>query len=257
MLLAFDIGNTHLTLGLYDGERLAHQWRLETVPTRTDDEYGLVTRQLLHDAALSPIHVTDAIVASVVPALTTTITSMCRRVFGKAPMVVGPGLKTGMSILYNPPQDVGADRIVNALAAYHRCRSACIVVDFGTATTFDSITAKGEYAGGAIATGIQTSMNALFQNAAKLPRVSIERPAHVVGKSTVESIQSGLYYGYAALVDGLVRQMKDEMKADPIRVIGTGGLAAVMARDARMIDEVDETLTLDGLRLVYALNSPG
>lgn len=257
MLLAFDIGNTNLSLGLYDGERLAHQWRLETVPSRTDDEYGLLILQLLSRARLTPDGVDGVIVASVVPLLTTTITSMVRRVFGREPMVVGPGLRTGIPVLYNPPKDVGADRIVNALAAYHRFRCACIVVDFGTATTFDSITAKGEYAGGAIATGIQISMTALFQNAAKLPKVDIERPAHVVGKSTVESIQSGLYFGYASMVDGLVTRIKAEMNVDPIRVVATGGLAPVIARDARSIEDVDETLTLEGLRLVYALNAPG
>ena len=256
MLLAFDIGNTNLSLGVYDLDQLTHQWRLETVPTRTDDEYALLLEQLLARATLSVGDVHGVIIASVVPALTATVASMCRRVFGRDPMVIGPGLRTGIPILYNPPKDVGADRIVNAVAAYHRFQCACIVVDFGTATTFDSVTAKGEYAGGAIATGVQISMNALFRNAAKLPKVEIERPAHVVGKSTVESIQSGLYFGYASMVDGLVRRIKDEMKADPIRVVATGGLAPVIARDATSIEVVDETLTLEGLRLVYALNSP-
>ena len=255
MLLAFDIGNTNLTLGLYEGEQLIHQWRLETVPTRTDDEYSLLVRQLLEGASIPPSGVTGVIVASVVPALTATVTAMATTMFGRAPMVIGPGLRTGIPILYNPPKDVGADRIVNAVAAFHRYRCACIVVDFGTATTFDSITARGEYAGGAIAAGIQISMTALFRNAAKLPKVDIERPAHVVGKSTVESIQSGLYFGYVSLVDGLVNRMKAEMNTTPIRVIGTGGLAPKIARDAHTIEEVDETLTLDGLRLVYALNS--
>ena len=254
MLFAFDIGNTNLTLGLYDGDRLNHQWRLETVPTRTADEYSLLVRQLLNGADLTADDIDDVIVASVVPALTSTITAMTRRIFGRAPMVVGPGLRTGVPIRYNPPKDVGADRLVNALAAYHRCQCACIIVDFGTATTFDSVSPRGEYAGGAIATGIQISMNALFQNAAKLPKVDIERPPNVVGRSTVESIQSGLYYGYASLVDGLVQRMRAEMATDPIRVIATGELAPIIAQDARSIDEVDETLTLEGLRLIYALN---
>ena len=257
MLLAFDIGNTNLNLGLYESDQLIHRWRLETVPTRTDDEYGLLLLQLLNGAGLDPANITGVIIASVVPALTATVTSMSRRVFGQSPMIVGPGLKTGVPILYNPPKDVGADRIVNAVAAYHRFRCACIVVDFGTATTFDSITARGEYAGGAIAAGIQISMAALFHNAAKLPKVDIDRPDHVVGKSTVESIQSGLYFGYVALVDGLVARIKAEMKADPIRVVATGGLAPIIAQDTLAIDDVDETLTLEGLRLVYTLNSPG
>ena len=255
MLLAFDIGNTNLTLGLYDGDRLAHQWRLQTVPSRTDDEYGLLIRQLIQSVDLDESRITGVIIASVVPALTATVSLMARRVLGGEPMVVGPGLKTGIPILYNPPKDVGADRIVNAVAAYNRYRCACIVVDFGTATTFDSITARGEYAGGAIAAGIHISMTALFQRAAKLPKVDIERPNHVVGKSTVESIQSGLYYGYASLVDGLVHRIKAEMNTDPIRVIATGGLAPIIAKDATCLEDVDETLTLEGLRLVYALNS--
>lgn len=257
MLLAFDIGNTNLTIGLYEGSRLSRQWRLETVASRTADEYGLLMRQLLDNESLGRSKVEGIIVASVVPALTATIETMCRQVFSLDPMVVGPGLKTGIRILYSPAKDVGADRIVNAVAAYHRFQCACVVVDFGTATTFDSITSRGEYAGGAIAAGIQISMTALFQNAAKLPKVDIQRPAHVVGKSTVESIQSGLYFGYAALVDGLVQRMKTEMKSDPIRVVATGGLAPVIAKEADLIEYVDETLTLDGLRLVYELNSSG
>ncbi|MEL7371489.1 MAG: type III pantothenate kinase [Myxococcota bacterium] len=255
MLLAIDIGNTNLTLGLYDDERLVRQWRLETVPTRTEDEYGLLVHQLLDGPDHAASDVKGVIVASVVPILTATITSMVRRSFGLEAKVIGPGLKTGIPILYNPPKDVGADRIVNAVAAYHRFKCACIVVDFGTATTFDSISAKGEYAGGAIAAGIQISMTALFRNAAKLPKVDITRPTHVVGKSTVESIQSGLYFGYVSLVDGLVERMKAEMNANPIRVIATGGLAPTISEDAKCIETVDETLTLDGLRLVYSLNS--
>ncbi len=257
MLLACDIGNTNFTLGLYAGDRLTHRWRLETVDSRTEDEYGLLIRQLLEAAGLAARDVSAVIIASVVPVLTSTVAAMTQRVFQKNPLVVGPGLKTGVPILYNPPKDVGADRIVNAIAAYHRFRSACIVVDFGTATTFDSISERGEYAGGAIVPGVHISMAALFQYAAKLPRVDIETPAHVVGRSTVESIQSGLYFGTASLVEGLVGRMKAEMKADPIRVVATGGLAPIISRETKIIDAVDETLTLEGLRLVHALNSSG
>lgn len=255
MLLAFDIGNTNLTIGLYEGDRRAHSWRLETVHTRTEDEYGLLVRQLLEGDGVSRSQVRDVIIASVVPAVTRTLEAMCRRLFGEAPMVVGPGIKTGVPILYNPPKDVGADRIVNAVAAYHRFGTACIVVDFGTATTFDSITKKGEYAGGAIAPGINISMAALFSSAAKLPKVDIARPPSVVGKSTVESIQSGVYFGYVALVDGLVHRMRAEMADDPVRVVATGGLAPVLERDSETIEAVDEALTLEGLRLIHALNS--
>lgn len=254
MLLAFDIGNTNLTLGLYDGSTRIHQWRLETVHQRTDDEYGLLVRQLLLGDGLPPSAITATIVASVVPVLTRTIEAMVTRLFGKPPMVVGPGLKTGIPVLYNPPKDVGADRIVNAVAAYARYQRACIVVDFGTATTFDSITEKGEYAGGAIAPGINISMVALFQHAAKLPKVDIARPPSVVGKSTVESIQSGVYFGYCGLVDGLVRRMKAEMKAPNAKVVATGGLAPVLVRDTETIEEVDEGLTLEGLRILYENN---
>ena len=256
MLLALDIGNTNITLGLYEGDRQVHGWRLETVHTRTEDEDGLLVRQLLAGDALTPAAVQGVILASVVPILTGTIQSMCRRLFALEPVVVGPGLKTGVPVLYNPPKDVGADRIVNAVAAFARYRSACIVVDFGTATTFDSITARGEYAGGAIAPGIGISMQALFARAAKLPKVDLARPPSVVGKSTVESIQSGVYFGYVGLVDGLVERMRAEMQDDPVRVIATGGLAPVLVRDSRSIEDVDEALTLEGLRLLYAMNRP-
>lgn len=256
MLLAIDIGNTNLTLGLYQGDRRVHGWRLETVHTRTEDEYALLVRQLLSGDGFEISGVDGVILASVVPALTATMQTMARRLFGREPLVVGPGLKTGVPILYNPPKDVGADRIVNAVAAYARFGTACIVVDFGTATTFDSITSKGEYAGGAIAPGINISMRALFQHAAKLPKVDIARPTTVVGKSTVTSIQSGLFYGYVGLVDGLVQRMRREMAEDPIRVIGTGGLAPVFQQDSETIETVDEGLTLEGLRLIYERNVP-
>ena len=254
MLLAIDIGNTNLTLGLYDGERLVQSWRLETVHSRTADEYGLLFRQLLAHEKIEESAVEATIIASVVPVLTGTIGATVERLFGRQAMVVGPGLKTGIPVLYKPPKDVGADRIVNAVAAYARYRSACIVVDFGTATTFDCVTAKGEYAGGAIAPGINISMSALFRHAAKLPKVDIARPAHVVGQSTVESIQSGVYFGYVALVDGLVRRIRAEMNADPVRVIATGGLAPIFRGDAETIEIVDEGLTLEGLRLLHELN---
>ncbi len=252
MLLALDIGNTNLTLGLYDGESLTDSWRLETVHTRTEDEYALLIRQLLAADAIEVSAIDGIIIASVVPILTHTVRAATERVFGRKAKVIGPGFKTGMVVLYNPPKDVGADRIVNAVAAYERFKSACIVVDFGTATTFDSITAKGEYAGGAIAPGIHSSMAALFERAAKLPKVDFQRPASVIGKSTVESIQSGAFFGYAALVDGLVTRMKAEMGDAEIRVVATGGLAPTIADASETIESVDADLTLEGLRLLYA-----
>jgi type III pantothenate kinase len=254
MLLAVDVGNTNLTLGLYRGDRLERSWRIETVHTRTADEYGLIVRQFVAQAGFDPGGVDKVIIASVVPVLTRVVEQLSERVFGRRAVVVGPGIKTGMPILYDPPKDVGADRIVNGVAAYARFKTACIVVDFGTATTFDSITERGEYAGGAIAPGIAISMEALFRRAAKLPKVDIARPKNVVGRSTVESMQAGIYYGYVALVDGLVRRMRAEMRADPVKVLATGGLASLVAADSETIEQVDEGLTLEGLRLIDEMN---
>lgn len=254
MLLAFDIGNTNLTLGLFDGLTLLESWRLETVHSRTEDEYALLVRQLLDLGQYRPDDIEGIILASVVPVLTPTLHRVCRRLFGREALEVGPGTKTGIAVRYDPPKDVGADRIVNAVAAHARAKSACIVVDFGTATTFDCILPDGTYAGGAIAPGITISMQALFSRAAKLPKVDIGRPERVVGSSTIDSIQSGVYFGYVALVDGLVERMKSEMNADPVTVIATGGLASEIARDARTIHHVDHDLTLDGLRRIYDMN---
>lgn len=257
MLLAVDLGNTNLTLGLFRTEELLESWRLETVPTRTEDEYALMVRQLLEVGGHRPEDVDGLVLASVVPVLTPILAGLSRRLFGVAPVVVGPGTKTGISIRYDPPKDVGADRIVNAVAAYARFREACIVVDFGTATTFDCVLANGAYAGGAITPGIQVSMSALFARAAKLPKVDMVRPPKVVGRTTVESIQAGVYFGYVSLVDGLVARMRAEMQETsdgPVRVIATGGLAPIIARDATSIQTVDEYLTLDGLRRIYLLN---
>jgi type III pantothenate kinase len=262
MLLAFDVGNSNLTLGLYRDESLAEIWRIQTVHARSADEYGLLVRQFLQLGGYRTEDVDAVIIASVVPALTGTIEQLAERVFGVSAMIVGPGLKTGVSIRYDPPKDVGADRIVNAVAAYARVRAACIVVDFGTATTFDSITDQGEYAGGAIAPGIQISMEALFLRAAKLPRVDIIRPKSVVGRNTVESMQSGVFFGYVGLVDGLVRRMQAEMqerrepslRGTPIRVLGTGGLAPIIQEASETIEQVDEGLTLEGLAMIYRMN---
>ena len=253
MLLALDVGNTNITVGLFDGTELHDSFRLETVHSRTADEYGLSMRALLAGAGIAPEKLDDVIVASVVPVVTGTMELMVRRLFKRTPLIVGPGFKTGMPVLYNPPKDVGADRIVNGVAAYERTKSACIVVDFGTATTFDSITSRGEYAGGAIAPGLKLAMDALFTRTAKLPKVDVGRPEQVVGKSTVESIQSGCFFGYVGLVDGLVSRMKREMES-PVRVIATGGLATVIAGEAASIEEIDENLTLDGLRILYDRN---
>ena len=254
MLLAIDVGNSNLTLGLFDGQQLKRHWRLETSSRRTADEYGLLVTQLLKNSHYERDDLDAVIIASVVPNLTPQLEQFVTTTFSLRAMVVGPGLKTGMKISYNPPKDVGADRIVNGVAAYHLCQTACIVVDFGTATTFDSINASGEYQGGAIAPGVQISMDALFQRAAKLPKVDVQKPSHVVGKSTVESMQAGAFFGYVGLVDGLVKRMKDEMDSENIHVIATGGLAANIAAESNTINAVHENLTLDGLRLIYDMN---
>ena len=256
MLLALDLGNTNLTLGLYGTGVRRKCWRLETVHSRTEDEYALLVRQLLHFDGFHPKDVKAIVFASVVPVLTPTFVNLCRHVFDCEPLVVGPGVRTGIAVQYDPPKDVGADRIVNAVAAHHRFKDACVVVDFGTATTFDSVLADGTYAGGAIAPGVHVSMGALFSRAAKLPKVDFAQPNRVVGRTTVESIQSGLYFGYVGLVDGLVHRICQEMNTSSVRVIATGGLAPVIAPSSSTIEEVDEFLTLDGLQLIYQLNAP-
>ncbi|MCZ7585862.1 MAG: type III pantothenate kinase [Deltaproteobacteria bacterium] len=254
MLFVIDVGNTNIVLGLYDGERLAASWRVATRADRTADEYGMIILELFRHFGLEKSAVSGVILSCVVPALTYTFSTMAKRYFGLEALSVGPGMKTGIPILYDNPKEVGADRIVNAVAAYQRHRCALVVVDFGTATTFDAITSKGEYAGGAIAPGIDISMDALFVHAAKLPRVEVARPKAVIGKNTVHSMQAGTYFGYVGLVQELVGRMKKELDA-PSRVVATGGLAGLIAKDASCIDEVDEHLTLEGLRLLWELNS--
>jgi len=253
VLLAIDVGNTNTVLGVFEGSSLRHQWRVETSQSRTYDEYGILFTQLFAGSGLDPAKVDAIAVASVVPALAFTLEQMAQRYFGKKPVFIGPGVKTGMPILYDDPREVGADRVVNAVAAYARWKTGLVVVDFGTATTFDAVSPRGEYLGGAICPGVSISMEALFTHAAKLPRVEFARPPHVVGKNTVASIQSGLVFGYVGLVDGICARMQDEL-GFPVKVVATGGLAPLVAGLSRAISEVDEHLTLEGLRLVYELN---
>jgi len=254
MLLVMDVGNTNTVLGVYEKTHLLAHWRLTTVRDRTVDEYGILARNLLTLASIEAAAIDALIVASVVPPLNSVLESMARVYFKLKPLFVEPGVKTGMPILYDNPQEVGADRIVNGVAAFERCRSAAIVVDFGTATTFDAISAKGEYLGGAIAPGLSISAEALFERAARLPRVDIRRPPNVIGRNTTHSLQAGLYFGYIALVQGILERMRQEMAA-PVRTIGTGGLVSPLEAELRTIlDDLDPNLTLEGLRIIYDRN---
>jgi type III pantothenate kinase len=255
MLLVIDIGNTNIVYGVFDHALLRHQFRVETGRSRTSDEYLVVLRQLLTMHDIAPEEVTSAAIASVVPSLTEPLANLVRRAFHTEPLVVGPGIRTGMAILYENPREVGADRIVNAVAAYERVKDTVIVVDFGTATTFDCVTAKGEYLGGVIAPGIQISSDALFAKAARLPRVEIAKPPHVIGRNTVHSMQSGIVYGYVGLVDGLVARLREEMGPDTA-VIATGGLAQLIAPLSTTISAAVDDLTLDGLRIIHDRNQP-
>lgn len=250
MLLAIDVGNTNIVYGLFDGPKLVHQFRVETSRGRTADEYAVILRQLLAMKEIQPGDVSAAIIASVVPALTDPMIDLVRRAFGREALVVGPGIRTGMAILYENPREVGADRIVNGVAAYERFKSGLVVVDFGTATTFDCVSPKGEYLGGVICPGVQISADALFARAAKLPRVEIAKPPKVVGRNTQHSMQSGIVYGYVGLVDGLVDRLIEEM-GFPCAVVATGGLARLIAPLSRTIKDVDDDLTLTGLRILY------
>jgi type III pantothenate kinase len=244
-------------LGLYEDTKLVHDFRIESSKGRTIDEYHVLIINLIHLAGVPLNRITASILASVVPALSDPISAALRRAFGHKPLVVGPGIKTGMPILYENPREVGADRIVNAIAAYAQTPEAtgCIVVDFGTATTFDCISNKGEYLGGVIAPGMQISAEALFSRAAKLPRTEIAKPPRAIGRNTVHSMQSGIVYGYVGLVDGLVTRLRAEL-GYPCKVFATGGLAILMAPESETIEHIDANLTLEGLRLLYERNMP-
>jgi len=253
MLLVIDVGNSNTVLGIFDRQSLKKDWRIGTDKDRTVDEYAMLFNNLFQLSGLQFSDLDDVIVSSVVPPMVDTLEGLCLQYFKLKPYVVGPGIKTGMPIQYDNPREVGADRIVNAIAAYEQSKCSLIVVDFGTATTFDVISHEGSYQGGAIAPGIGISADALFERASKLPRVEFSRPDHIIAKNTINSMQAGIFFGYVGLVEGIVSRMKEELSDIP-KVIATGGLAAPISAATSCIDQVEPFLTLDGLRILYERN---
>ncbi len=253
MLLTVDIGNTNITAGVYADAKLKGHWRMATAHHRMADEYGIIVLGLLEHAGLHAADIQASALASVVPPLTATFIQACEQYLGRAPLVVDAGVKTGVRVKYDDPKQVGADRVVDAAAAYQLYGGPACIVDFGTGTTFDAISAAGDYLGGAIAPGIGIAADALFMRASKLPRVDLQRPPSVIGKNTVHSVQSGLIFGYVGLVEGMVARFRAEL-GPQMKVIGTGGLVDVITKETRVIDIVAPWLTLDGLRIVWELN---
>jgi len=260
MLLVLDVGNTNTVLGVFQlkpdtpgaggyGKLIAH-WRVSTTRTQTVDEYGVLFRNLFAMNGLEVSSVQGTVISSVVPPLDSTLREVCERYFQIKPLFIEPGVKTGMPVHYDNPAEVGADRIVNGVAAFEKYGGPCIIVDFGTATTFDAVSAKGEYLGGVITPGIGISADALFQRTARLPRVDIRKPPRVLATNTVNSLQSGLYYGYLGLIDGILERLIAELGGD-VKVVATGGLASLMGGGSKYIREVDDLLTLEGLRIIY------
>src|SRR5438874_274519 len=254
MLLAIDLGNTNLTFGLFEGDQLRHDWRLATRRDSMPDELGLVMVQLMRQEGFDPRSVDAVVVASVVPPLNSALVQAIDRYFGREPMVVGPGIKTGLKIHYRDPKEVGADRIVAAMAAFKKYGGPLIIIDFGTGTTYDVVSKEGDYLGGAIAPGMGISVDALYERAARLQRVELKAPPTVIGRTTAESMQAGIIFGFTAQVEGMVARIKKELGENP-RVIATGGLAGLIAAETPVIELVDQRLMLEGLRMIHELNA--
>lgn len=253
LLLVMDVGNSHIMVGVYQNARLQDHWRLHTNRYATEDEYGMLIKNLLREAKISIAHISGVAMSSVVPPLRYVLGQMCQKYLHLNPLVIGPGVKTGLNIQYENPREVGADRIVNAVAAIELYGTPVIIVDFGTATTFCLVNDKGHYVGGVIAPGIGVSSEALVSRAAQLTRFEIVKPEHILGKNTIKAMQSGLYYGYVGQVDGIVRRLQDEVKGHAY-VVATGGLAELISRETETIDIVNPYLTLEGLNLIYKRN---
>jgi type III pantothenate kinase len=254
MVLVIDVGNTNIVIGVYEGKKLLVHWRMGTQWEKTSDELGMFLISLFSHEKLDIKEIEAVVIASVVPPIMYSLGHAIKKYFKLEPIVIGPGVKTGINIKYENPREVGADRIVNAVAAFEIYKSPLIIVDFGTATTFCAISSKGEYLGGVICPGIKISAEALFQKAAKLPRIELAKPDTVIGRNTVVSMQSGIVYGYVGQVDYIVKRMKKEMKEDNIKVIATGGIARLIASESETIDEINGLLTLEGLRIIYERN---
>ena len=256
MLLVFDIGNSNIVMGTYEGKKLLRHWRISTDRQKTGDEYGMLINSLFAYQNIRMEQVVAIIISSVVPPLMVPMIKMCERYFHIHPLVVGPGIKTGFRISYENPREIGADRIVNVAGAFEQYGGPLIVIDIGTATTFDVVAPNGDFLGGVIAPGLSSSADALFQRAARLPRIELVTPKRIISRNTVSGMQAGIIYGYVGQIDEIVRRMKKEMGYDEIRVIATGGYARMISRESKTIDKIDHFLTLTGLRVLYERNCP-